>query len=154
MARRPDVRYIHYYTDGSAAYQLEPVKTPKTRQVPRTVKKKKITLYVDPLAIAGIVVAVIMLVLMLIGVVQLRTARQQTAAMAEYVEDLNEQNQSLQAVYDAGYELEDIKWMADALGMVPVEQVEHITVQAPAEEIQPEPGIWERFCTYLTSLFA
>lgn len=155
MARRPDVRYIHYYTDGSAAYKLEPVKDRKKQQRPHTVKQKKITLYVDPVAIIGIVMAVVMLVLMLAGVAQLRSVQQQTAAMAQYVEKLQQQNQSLQAEYGSGYDLEDVKWMAEALGMVPMEQVRHITVQMPEEvQVQQEPSAWERFCTYLTGLFA
>ena len=117
-------------------------------------KQKRITVYVDPLAIAGIAVAVVMLILMLVGVSKLQQAQRQTAAMERYVETLSQENQTLQATYEDGYNLEDIKWMADALGMVPVEEVQHITIQPAQVQVQELPSTWERFCTYLTSLFA
>lgn len=154
MARRADVRYIHYYTEGSAAYKLEPVQVRKPQPARRPVKQKRITVFVDPLAIAGIAVAVVMLILMLVGVGKLQEAQRQTAAMERYVETLSQEKQTLQATYEDGYNLEDIKWMADALGMVPVEEVRHITIQPAQVQIQEVPSAWERFCTYLTSLFA
>ena len=61
MARQPDVQYIRFYTDGSAARKVEvagPVRNSALPQKPR--KKKKIVLYVDPLAILGIFTAVIL----------------------------------------------------------------------------------------------
>ena len=157
MARRPDVRYINFYTDGSAAYQLEPAR-PQKKQHPQSnrkhAKRKCQTVYVDPIAIAGIFVAVVMLVLMLVGVARLNQAHQTTEMMAEQLEDLKEENLSLQAEYDSGCNIEDIKWKAEALGMVPVEQVKHVMLPAPETDLVEAPSAWERFCTYLTSLFA
>ena len=154
MARHPDVRYINFYTDGSAAYQLELARSQK-KQYPQSnrkhAKRKCQTVYVDPLAIAGIFVAV---VLMLVGVARLNQAHQLTETIAEQLEDLQEENLSLQAEYDSGCNIEDIKWKAEALGMVPVEQVKHVMLPAPETDPVEAPSAWERFCTYLTSLFA
>ncbi len=153
MVRKTDIRYIQFYTDGSAARKPELVKTAKQPTVRRTVKKKRLTLFVDPVAITGIVVALTMLVLMLVGVSQLKQAQQQTAMMQLQMQQLTQENQTLQDSFDAGYTLEDVKWMADALGLVPVEEVTHITISAPETEMI-RPSRWEQFYTLLTSLFA
>ena len=153
MVRKTDIRYIQFYTDGSAARKPELAKTAKQPTVRRTVKKKRLTLFVDPVAITGIVVALTMLVLMLVGVSQLKQAQQQTAMMQLQMQQLTQENQTLQDSFDAGYTLEDVKWMADALGLVPVEEVTHITISAPETEMI-RPSRWEQFYTLLTSLFA
>ena len=67
MAKK-DNRYIQFYTDGSAARQLEPKVQPKKKlQQPRRKHQKKIVLHVDLLAVTGILVACVMLIMMLSG---------------------------------------------------------------------------------------
>ena len=153
MVRKADIRYIQFYTDGSAARKPEFAKTAKLNAVRRTVKKKRLTLFIDPVAIAGIAMAMIMLVLMLVGVSQLKQAQQQTAMMEQQMQMLSQEKQALEDSFNAGYKLEDVKWMADALGLVPVEEVTHITISAPEAEMVT-PSRWQQFYTLLTSLFA
>ncbi|MBO5954057.1 MAG: hypothetical protein J6Q53_08105 [Oscillospiraceae bacterium] len=160
MARKLDIQYIQYYTDGSAARQLEP-KTPRKRKsAPPKVRrqKKQQVIYVDPLAMCGIVVSAVMLVLMIVGSVQLYTAQQQAVQMENYVYSLQEKNAVLTHTYETGYDLEQVKNSALALGMVPVEQVQTITivVDQPEEEINQEVHLsyWERTCAFLEGLFA
>ena len=68
MARKPDVQYVRFVTDGSAARVAEwlPVKA-KTR-LPK-IKKRKAkasAIYLDPLAFVGILLSCVMLVLMVV----------------------------------------------------------------------------------------
>lgn len=154
MARQPDIQYIRYYTDGSAARKFAPLAPLKTLKLPKIRLKKRITLHIDPLAIAGIVMAVVMSVLMVAGILKLNAATEQLQTMETYVQTLHEENIQLQQTFREGYDLEEIKTTALALGLVPKDQVRHVTMRVPPEQIVEEPTSWERFCTFLMGLFA
>ena len=154
MARQPDIQYIRYYTDGSAARKVAPLAPLKTLKLPKIRLKKRITLHIDPLAIAGIFMAVVMTVLMAAGIANLNAASQELQTMESYVQTLTEENAQLRQTFREGYDLEEVKTTALALGFVPKDQVKHITIRIPPEPVVKEPTSWERFCTFLTGLFA
>ena len=155
MARKPDIQYIRFYTDGSAARQLEPVwpKRKKAAAPKQPVQKTRI-IHVDPLALGGILVSVVMLVMMIAGSVQLHTARQQQQQMRDYVTRLQENHAELQATYDTGYDAEAYEKAALAMGMIPVESTTRITVSVSEPEIVEQPTLWERIVIFFTGLFA
>lgn len=153
MARKTDIQYIRLYTDGSAARKLQPVTPWKTAKLPKVNKNKRITLSVDPVATVGIVVAAVMLILMMVGVGRLRVAQQQAAVMEQYVETLQNNNRVLQDTYDS-IDLDEVERMALALGMIPEEQAQHVTMKVPATQIAEEPGAWEQVWIFLAGLFA
>ena len=156
MAQQLDVRYVNFYTAGSSALKVAPVIPLETLELPRRAKKKakKFVLYVDPVAVTGIVMATVMTILLAVGFVQLSNARQEEIAMAAYVDSLQQQNQELAAEFEAGYDLDQVEEVALALGMVPQEQLQKITVKTvePAEE--PETNTWNNFWTSFVDLFA
>jgi hypothetical protein len=155
MAQRTDIQYIRFYTEGSAARKIAPaVDLRKTIRLPKIRKHKKTTFFIDPIAIAGIVMAAVMMILMTVGIAQLVDTRDQLQTMTSYVDTLQQENTSLKATYAEGYDLEAVEKTALALGLVPKEQVQHIAIRVPAEEITAEPSSWEQFCTFLTGLFA
>lgn len=154
MAQRVDVRYVQFYTNGSAARKVTPVVPLDTIKLPKVKKQKRIIIHIDPVAVFGIAVAAVMLVLMAAGMVQLKNARHELSTMTSYVNTLTQENVSLNAAYSEGYDLDKVKTTALALGLVPVDQVRHVTVQLPAAQTEQTPGAWERFCTFLTGLFA
>lgn len=158
MARKPDIQYIQYQIDGSAARQLAPkllperkiLPTPKTQQPP----KPKFILRIDPLVTAGLVVAVVMLALILVGNAQLTALEQQVEQLHGYVQTLSAENVRLSAEYEAGCDLEDVQVKALALGMIPAEQAQHITITIPEKEPVAEPTFWERLSLSWQELFA
>lgn len=158
MARYPEVRYINMYNIGSAARKIElaePIRENKTT-LPESRPMRKRVLRVDPLALGSIALSAVMLVLMLAGAFQLYTAGQQEKAARDYVQQLYAQNQQLKEDYTSGYDLEQIERNALALGMVPVDQVTHLTVsleQIPVN-IQAEPTAWDALCAFFASIFA
>jgi len=159
MVRHPEVQYIRFYTDGSAARKVEvanPVRKAKKPSVAR--KRKKIILHVDPLAILGILTAVVMVVVMLSSVALLKKAKAETAAMEQYVARLREENTTLQREYEAGYDLNEVERTALALGMIPIDQAQHVTLEKPsAPTVQLEerqPDAWDWIYTLLTGFFA
>ena len=153
MARQVDIQYIRSYTDGTAARKLDML-LPREPVRKRPVKKaKRIVLHIDPVAILGITMAAIMLVLMSVGCVKLLSAQRDMNSMDAYVQDLRHENVQLQEQYDAGYDLENVRQTALALGMVPVEQVAQVTIHVNVPE-QVQPDGWEQFRMFLAGLFA
>ena len=126
MAKKSDVRYIRYYTVGSAARELSAPVPQQPRPAAKPRKAKKIVLYIDPVAILGMVTAVIMMVCMLAGMARLNEVRAQQNVVQGQIQRLVEENRTLEATYADSYDLADVEKTALALGMVPVEQVEHI----------------------------
>ncbi len=152
MARQTKIQYVSFYSAGSAAYKVDPqpirkkqVNLPKPRRVKRPV------VYVDPVAIAGIVVAAVMLIGMLAGIVQLSAAKQEQQALSGYISLLQEENARLEEAYYAGFDLEEIRQIAIARGMIPADQAQVLYIPDTAVEEQEENRtLW----TILAGLFA
>lgn len=157
MARKAEVRYINFYSAGSCAYKVDAMPIPQKKQtvpMPKQRKRKKILIHVDPVAVAGVFLAFVMLIMMVIGLFQLSSAKQQTAQMQSYVLQLKEQNTVLDAQYHAGYNPEEIRLIATQMGMVPIEQAQHIQITVPVAEPVEKPTVWETVYTFLVGLFA
>ena len=155
MARKPDIQYVRYYTDGSAARQLEVYSPRKNKTAaPRPRKQKGYVIYVDPLAVGGILLAAVMLVMMLVSSIRLVVARQELSNAQAYVTTLTQSNEQLRKTYDASYDLEEVEKSALALGMIPISQATTIYVDVEEEKIVEEPTFWERVSMKLAELFA
>ena len=91
MARRQESRYIQYYV-GTAAPKLVPQLPKKNRtKLPKAYKQQSYTVQVDPLAVGGILVSAVMLVLMVVGIFTLNSARKEMYTMQERVDALQSQ---------------------------------------------------------------
>ena len=157
MARKPDVQYIQFqYVSGSAAEKLQPLKLPKRNKtvLPKALPEKKIVIGVDPVAVCGLAVACVMLVLLLAGLAQFQTAITQRQAMERYVSDLHSENITLEQEYHSGYDPAEIRETALALGMVPVEQLQTVSIRVDVPQPEPEPTVWESFVIFCKGLFA
>lgn len=151
MARKTAIQYVSFYSAGSAARQVE--LKPATKQVklpaPRRAKRKVV--YVDPVAITGIVVAVVMLIVMLAGFIQFGNAHSRQVELENYVISLQQRNETLEETYYNGFDLEEIRSIAIARGMIPAEQAQVLYV--PSEQLEPQQEsrtLW----TILADLFA
>lgn len=155
MARQPEIQYIRYYTDGSAARKPE-VRMPRKKKsvLPKARRQKKRVIYLDPLAVGGIFVSAVMLVLMLVGSIQLYNVQRYCTGMEQYVADLSLENKTLSHTYETGYDLETVEEVALALGMIPADQAQTITIRVPAQELQEESSVWQDFFAFLAGLFA
>ena len=156
MARNADICYIRFYTDGSAAKKIAPAvpAAPKPAVATRTHKKKRIKIYVDPVAVLGIVVSVVMLFCIFAGISGLEQAQARCAAMEQKVADLTIENARLEKDYAEGYDLQSIGAEARALGMVPQSNVEHISISVITEPGVQRTQAISRFVTMLADLFA
>ena len=154
MARKLDIEYIRYYTDGSAARQPAPQTPKRSRPLPKVKKQPQQILYIQPLAIVGILMAAVMFVMMMVGSVELAQARQEQQAMENYVQMLSRKNAEARAEYEEGLNLEEIEKSALALGMIPQSQAKQITIAVPEVEIQEEIGQLRQALLFLQSMFA
>ena len=156
MAQRVDVQYVRFYTQGSAARRILPAAKPQTGVLPKMKKQKTHRIYVDPVALLGTAVAVCMLIMMMVGISQLRVEQQKTADMVAYVEQLQQENIALQEKYDTECDLEAVEKTALALGMIPCSEASRtsIHVELPPVENDVQVSLWQRIGTFLTGLFA
>lgn len=130
MARKPDVQYIRFVTDGSAARVAEQAPAPARTRLPKVKKQKRkeTVIHVDPLAFVGVALSCVMLVLMVISCFQLHRYQMLANRMDDYVDALKEENARLSDTYRRNIDLKDIEEKAIALGLVPIEEVRHISV--------------------------
>ena len=157
MNQKPKIQYVgQFYIHGSEARQLqlqEERRQAKTK-LPKARIQKIEKIYVDPVALVGIAVAVVMLVTMVLGAVQLKRDWDQYERVSAYVSDLKRENARMSHAYHASYDLEDIKSKALAMGMVPKSELETMTVNVTVPEQEVELTRMEEVKLFLEGLFA
>lgn len=156
MARKPEIQYIRYYTDGTAARKPEPQQLPRKQKKPLPQKKRRprYVLKVQPLAVLGIVLSVVLLCMMAGGISDYLDARQELQQMQEYVYNRRLAVSELRETYEEGIDLEEIRRAALALGMVPEEQVPHMTISVPKPQAEEDGGFMMEMTAFLTGLIA
>lgn len=157
MSQKPKIQYVgQFYIHGSEAWQLELQEKKKRAKskLPLERLRKVEVVYLDPVAIFGIVTALVMLTVMILGVLQIRDDWEEYRVMSNYVSRLNSENAQLQADYRSQYDLEDIRVKAQALGMVPKSELEVRTVYVTIPQPEPEMTWLEEIQWFLSGLFA
>ena len=134
--------------------ELKPRKRTIKTVLPLSIPDKTIKIGVDPIALGGIVVALAMLVLLLVGTVQYVQVCGEYQAMMDYVVTVQNENVELKKTYTEGYDLAEIEAAALALGMVPAAEAEVIKVQVTVPRREPEMTFWEEMRWLCEGLFA
>lgn len=156
MARKNEILYVNFYTDGSAARKVAPAfPAANPRKKTAAKRQEKLLIQVDPVAVCSLVVAVVMLVMMSVGLTSLQNARADMLAMESYVQQLNAENKQLNEEFSRKVDLDSVEKTALALGMVPSQQVQttSITVSVEQEPVA-EVTFWTQVTAFLTNLFA
>ncbi len=155
MAPRTDIEYIRFYTDGSAAKQLQAApKEASPIPAVRPKKKKRYVLRIYPMETVAVLTAIVMFVMILVGTVSCFVQMQENRQLQAYVAELKTENQLLSDTYRQGYDLDQIAEMAHAIGMVEQTQVEQISIQVNVAPEQMPLDPWNQMVTFLTGLFA
>lgn len=155
MERKPEIQYIgQFYIHGSEARELarkEQRKRAKTMlPLERIQRIEKV--FLDPVAIMGITVAIVMLVTMVIGAVSIHAAWIQYSQVSAYVETLSQENETLEQQYRSGFDPEDIREKAVTLGMIPMEEAESIDIHVVIPVAEPEPTLLEEIQWFVEGL--
>ena len=157
MVRKPDIEYVNqYYVHGSEAKIIEfkpSRRTPKTT-LPKPLQEKKLTVLVDPVALCGLVVAVVMLIVMAVGLADYKEVCLEHEAMESYVTQLRDENLLAKHNYRKSYDLDKVRETALALGMVPASEVKTTVVTVTIPEPEAEDTWWDDFKWQLSMLFA
>ena len=157
MNQKPKIQYVgQFYVHGSEARQLqlqEQKRQAKTKlPIARIQKIEKV--YVDPVALAGIAVAVVMLVTMVLGAIQIKRDWDQYEQVSSYVSELKKENARKNHAYRLSYDLADIETKALAMGLVPRSDLETVTVSVTVPEKLPQMTRMEEIRFFLEGLFA
>ena len=157
MNQKPKIQYVgQFYVHGSEArkLQLQEEKRQAKTKLPLARIKAIEKIYVDPVALVGIAVAVMMLVTMVLGAIQLKRDWDQYEQVAAYVSELKKENARMNHLYRSSYDLEDIKTKAVSMGMVPKSELQTMAVTITIPEPEVEPTRMEEIKFFLEGLFA
>ena len=157
MAQKPEIQYVgQFYIHGSEAKKLAQKKEQKKAktQLPQHRFERARKVYVDPLAIASLCIATVMLVTMVMGALSIQTAWEDLRIAQQRVYELQNDNVILTSQYRAGYDLDEVRSAALALGMIPVEEAQVMNLHVTVPVQQPEPTFLEDLVWFLEGLFA
>ena len=155
MAQKAEIQYVgQFYVFGSEAPQPKPqVKKPRVK-LPALHLERLQKVYIDPVALGGVVIALVMLVLLIAGAYQLRDTRAAYDEMKAQLSSLKRENASLSHAYHTSYSLEDIRQQAEKIGMVEGENVDRFTVFFALPKEEKKPFAWDDFVWFLSGLFS
>ena len=157
MNQKPKIQYVgQFYVHGSEARQLqlqEEKRQAKTK-LPRVRIQAIEKIYVDPVALVGIAVAVVMLVTMVLGAVQIKRDWDQYERVSAYVSELKRENARMSHAYRSSYDLADIEAKALAMGLVPKSELQTMAVSVTVPEPEVELTRVDEMKLFLEGLFA
>ena len=140
QVKKTDVQYIrYYYSDGSGARVAEKAILPKKKKAVLPKPKQQPVLHIGPLTIVGLMMCVVMVVLMAVGMNRLEQIQQEASRLESYVDQLTMENGRLHRDYEAGYDLTEVEYLAEGLGMIPMDQASHVRIFLPAETQEQTP---------------
>ena len=156
MARKPEIQYVgQFYVYGSEAKAVAARKRPQFQLPKPNLELEKIEkIYVDPVALLGLVVAAVMLVCMVVGAIQIGTSWAEYEEVSHYLSELKRENARLEHTYHTSYDIEEVAARAEAMGLVPLEQVPSMFVRVTVPQVEPEMTAWEEFVWFMKGLFA
>ena len=152
MDQKPVIQYVgQFYVYGSEVQARK--KKEKKSLLPRAPRAEvQRCVYVDPVAVCGIAVALLMLVVLAVGAFQLRAAMQQYNAQSEQLSAIKRENARLEHLYRTSLNLEAVQAQAEKLGMVPAEELEHRELVVTVGQTPEEPTAWENFLWFVKGL--
>ncbi len=157
MIQKPKIQYVgQFYVHGSEAKKLELAQEQKKAKTRLPLAKLQAIekIYVDPVALAAIAVAVVMLVTMVAGTLQILDDWAEYRSVSRYTSYLHQENARLTREYAESYDLEDIRTKATALGMVPREELRTMTMTVVLPEPEPEISRIQEIKDFLEGMFA
>lgn len=153
MDQKPVIQYVgQFYVYGSEV-QAQKKKEEKRAYLPRMPRlQNEHFVYVDPVAVCGIAVAVVMLVVLVLGAFQLHAAMDRYNAQSEVLSAVKRENARLEHLYRASLDLEAVQAAAEKMGMVPAADLEHRQIHVSVGVQPEEPTAWENYLWFLKGL--
>lgn len=143
MTEKAKIQYVgQFYIHGSTAKKLDikkRLRLPKTA-LPLFRPNRSPVRYFEPVAVISIVLALALVCTMAFGMLQIRQDWAAYQEMRTHLSQLQSKNAELHRKYRDAYDMEALYSKAVGLGLVPVEEVKHMTivVTPPSREEVPE----------------
>lgn len=159
MAAKPEIQYVgQFYVYGSEAKKLEPKHRERRKAAPQLQPQEQAeqarVISVDPVALIGLVVAVVMLVSLVFSAVQIGDTWVEYEHISQYMSRLKQINAELEHTFITNYNIEEVEAAALALGMIPATEAKTLLIPVSIPQPEPEPGLWEELCWFMEGLFA
>ena len=160
MARKADVQYVHhYYTDGTAVKKTVVKTERKKKPLPlfeplMQEPDSQIVVKLDPVSLSAIAVCAVLVVMMVVSLVQYSAAYQRNVDLQEYVYMLEGDHARLEQEYRSGFDLTEVEAQALALGMIPADQAQTLSISGHVPAPQQDQTFWQRVGMFLGELFA
>ncbi len=142
MTEKAKIQYVgQFYVHGSAAKKLDIKKQfrlPKTT-LPLFRPNKANVRYFEPVAVVSIVMALVLVCTMAFGMLQVKQDWDEYQEMSTHLNSLRAKNAELHRKYRDAYDLEAVRAKAVGLGMIPVEEAQHMTIKLTPPSHEPEP---------------
>ena len=154
MARNRSDRYVRFYTYGSTAVQVEDPR--RTASLPKYQKPQKRKPFpVDPIAVAGNAVAILLAVLMIVGFIQVILTNNQVQDLEVQLMALEQEETMLEERYYGSFDLEEIRAAAESMGMTAAEDAAHVQIRVPVQTVQIQQlSWWDTMLAGLRQFFA
>lgn len=146
MTEKAKIQYVgQFYIHGSAAKELDIKKQFRLARttLPLFRPNRAPVRYFEPVAVISIVLALALVCTMAFGMLQIRQDWAQYQEMSDHLVQLQAKNAELHRKYREAYDLEAVRSKAVGLGLVPVEEVRHMTIQlTPVSHEEPPEMTW------------
>jgi len=157
MAAKPEIQYVgQFYVYGSEAKKLEPKRQEQRKQAvrPQAQPEQVRVISIDPVALIGLAVAVVMLVCLVVSALQIVDTWKEFDTVATYMTQLKQEHAQLEHTYINGYDIVEVESAALALGMIPATEANTIILSVSIPQPEPEPSAWAEFVWFVEGLFA
>lgn len=154
MTQKPKIQYVgQFYVHGSEAQVPAHPQRKKTKtQLPQSRVDRTAKIYIDPVAILSIGVAVLMLVVMVLGALQIRDDWAQYDRMHDRVSQLRQENALLHFRYRNTYHLDEVRTKAENMGLIPKDSVKTQTFRLTLPEPEAETTLWDDIVWFFDEL--
>lgn len=153
MDQKPVIQYVgQFYVYGSEAKAAEKKARRAKSLLPKPKLDKERKLYIDPVAVCGIAVAVVMLVVLAVGAVRLEKSWEEYNRISNYLSEVKRENAQIDHTYRTSFDLEQIIAKANAMGLVPMDEIPRISISVTIPQPKKEPSLWDDFVWFITGL--
>lgn len=155
MAQKAEIQYVsRFYVFGSEVPNAAPKEKKNGVKLPQLHLERPRKVYIDPIALCGVVAAVVMLCLLVAGMVHLRDTRAEYDRMKAHLVELKLENAQLNHTYHTSFTVDEVRDLAESQGVVRSDEAERFTAFVIVPDRPREKTAWENFLWRLSWLFS
>ena len=152
MAQKAEIQYVSQFS-GCGSDDKPKKKRREKEFLPQQKEQKLHKVPVDLVALLGILSAVLLLCALIFGGFHLNRMWKEHTQMKEYLGQLKSRNATLQHEYNSTVKIDDVKTMADSIGLVPESESEVRYVRVTPPEPRPKETWKDDLQWFLDGLF-